>query len=162
MCGHVSEFSSALGDDIILPQGSKFEQRLFIANQDERKLVKKLANAEISVETFLNENVTSQNGQLVVSLMRHIQRHFPDETPGHYLDLLGNLSKSSPVCGFLQAASPRSLMYMKEYCRQTLDLTSAQSIRKVDEVVSDLPALWHVIDKINKVEKRKFPPRVVR
>ena len=49
-----------------------------------------------------------------------------------------------------------------EYCRQALDLTSAQSIKKLDEVVSDLPALWHVIDKINKVEKRKFLPRVVR
>ena len=67
MCSHVSEFSSAPGDDIILPQGSKFEQRLFIANQDERKLVKKLANADISVENFLNENITSQNGQLVIS-----------------------------------------------------------------------------------------------
>ena len=101
-----------------------------------------------SVAVFL-VNFTGQYTKLVFDLSR-------------ITSLLLPLAKSSPVCGFLQATSPRSLKYLKEYCRQFLDLTSAQNVRKLNVVSSDIPAVWSVLDSINKTERRRFLSRVVR
>ena len=81
MCTHVQEFGVAPGDENVLPQGSKNEDRVFLRNVDERRLIKKLATSEISGADFLNENLNSQNGQLIVDLIRHVIRKFPDGIP---------------------------------------------------------------------------------
>ena len=82
--------------------GIFFEDRVFLSDNIERKLVCSLLTEAITLEEFCeSESISSSNGNLVVELVQRISLSSPDEIPKPYKRLLGNICKISSVAGFL-------------------------------------------------------------
>ena len=70
----------------------------------ERKLICKLLTDTVSYDEFLDsEDIASENGQMIATLVGRLSLSWPEELPKLYKLLLGNISKYSSVAGFMQA-----------------------------------------------------------
>ena len=86
--------------------------------------------------------MSSDNGLLIIDLVRHILEIFPDEMPQFYKKFIANISKLTSVRGLLQVLTPEPLQYLEDFCRQTLNLHLHISQQQLKSVTSNLPALW--------------------
>ena len=127
---HLEELDRHPDDDDSLEEGSKFKDRVFLSTKRERTLVGKLAKADIEIFEFLQEAIGwSENGILMIDLVRHIDQRFQNHEngmPSCYRRLLANLSKVTSVSGFLQVTRPETLDILESFCNETLDLRSSQ------------------------------------
>ena len=63
--------------------------------------------------------------------------------------------------GFLQPNNPLALQHFQSYCKETINLCDAEYINELKIVMSDLPAVWSILDDICCLEKVAFLPQVV-
>ena len=69
----------------------------------ERDLAKQLLKDEISVDGFLNEDITSENGLMFKNLIQRLINIW-DEIPEEYMQFLNDISSASPVTGLLHTS----------------------------------------------------------
>lgn len=157
---HLQELDQAEDDPSVLCQGSLFQDRVFLFENKERKLVCKLLTDMVSYDDFLeSEDITTDNGRMIVTLVERISQSWPDEElPKPYKQFLGNISKYSSVAGFMQVLSAQPLEFLDEFCQQSLDLRSAENSEKQRQVAAELPALWPNIISILNLEKSDYLP----
>ena len=92
---HLHELDKAEADESFLCQGSHFENRVFLSESSERKLVCCLLTDAISVDDFiLTEDISSPNGNLVLALVRRISLSWPGDIPKPYERIIGNICKA--------------------------------------------------------------------
>ena len=158
---HLHELDRPEDDESSLCQGSFFNDRVFLSNNCERKLVCCLLTNSISSDDF-QESVESEestaNMLMVATVVARISLNWPDEIPTSYKRLLGNICKISSVAGFLQVLSEETLDFLDAFCRQTLDIRSAANRVKQKQVAEELPALWPNIIEILHLEKSVYLP----
>ena len=159
---HLKELNINETDKTILIQSTKFKDRCFLSEKKERMNVVKLLNEEISPLDFLEiSEMNSENGRLIIEIVRHIAINFPEEVPACYKSILANVARPTSVIGFIQVTSPEPLDYLEEYCKEVLDIRSHTSQHQLTIVQSSLPALWPDLDEMCNLEKTVFLPRVV-
>ena len=159
---HLHELDRAEEDESVLCQGSLFQNRVFLSQKRERKLVCRLLTNDISDDEFLeSEELSSEHGRMVVTLVERLSCSYQDELPKPYRRFLANISKYSSVAGFLQVLSQQTLEFLAEFCHQQLDIRTAGNSRKLKQVAEELPALWPNIINILDLEKSKFLPEDV-
>ena len=89
-------------------------------------LAKQLLKDEITVDEFLNKDITSENGLMFKNLIQRLINIW-DEIPEEYMQFLNDISSASPVTGLLQATKPEALNILNNYCHETLDLRHPQN-----------------------------------
>ena len=70
-----------------LSQGSLFKNRVFLQPKSERTLVKNLLQGNMDLAEFLNSDINSPNGQMILHLVRRLSNQF-GEIPREYNTLL--------------------------------------------------------------------------
>ena len=156
---HLKEFDKAEGDDSDLCQGSFFQDRVFLSENRERKLVCSLLTDTITQEEFLeSEDISTENGEMVSTLVARLSLSWPEDTPKTYRRFLGNISKYSSVAGFLQVQSAEPLQVLAAFCHKTLDIRSVATVERQKLVAEELPALWPNLLEILHLEKTDFLP----
>ena len=156
---HIQELDRSERDDSVLCQGTFFQDRVFLSENRERKLVCRLLTGSLSYADFLeSEEISTQNGLLVKTLVERVSIDWPDEIPTPYKRFIGNISKYSSVAGFLQVTGPESLDILEAYCQERLDLRSATNSEKQKIISSELPALWPNMLNILNLKKKNFLP----
>ena len=93
--------------------------------------------------------------------MNYLAEEFPEVPPKQYVKFLSNISKGTSLRGLLQVSSSGPLKSLKLYCEEVLDIRDARHIKKLREVISELPAFWSILDSICLLENRNFLPRLV-
>ena len=157
---HLSELGPAEGDEDILEQSTKFKDRCFLIKKKERNLLKGLVTGEKNFQDFAAYQMQTGNGRLVKALVSRLSRDDNDKFE-HYKDLLENISKMTPVCGFLQVNKKDTLPFLKAFCRRTLDLRNNAHNEKLSQIQTELPALWPALEKILSIERTNFLPEDV-
>ena len=156
---HIQELDRSERDDSVLRQGTFFTDRVFLSENRERKLVCRLLTDSLSYADFLeSEEISTQNGLMVKTLVERVSIDWPDDMPKPYKRLIGNISKYSSVAGFLQVTGPEPLDILEAYCQEMLDLRSAANSDKQKIISSELPALWPNMLDILNLEKKNFLP----
>ena len=157
---HLHKLDRAEEDESVLAQGSSFESRVFLSESRERKLVCKLLTDTVSYDDFLeSDDITSENGQMLSTLIARISLSWPSEViPKPYAKLLGNISKYSSVAGYMQVMSGQPLEFLEEFCHQRFDLRSGENGEQQKQVAAELPALWPNLIDILNLEKSNFLP----
>ena len=159
---HLKELDINETDKTILIQSTKFKDRCFLSEKKERINVLKLLNEEISPLDFLEiSEMNSENGRLIIEIVRHIAINFPEEIPTCYKSFLANVARPTSVRGFIQVISPEPLEYLEEYCKEVLDIRSHASQHQLNVVQSSLPALWPDLDEMCNLDKTVFLPKAV-
>ncbi len=118
----------------------------------ERDLAKQLLRDEITVDEFLNEDITSENGLMFKNLIQRLINIW-DEIPEEYMQFLNDISSASPVTGLLQATKPEALNILNNYCHETLDLRHPQHKDETSFIQSQFPAFWQCLMDIMSLEK---------
>ena len=156
---HLHELDAPEDDESPLPQGSRFEDRVFLFENRERKLVCNLLTDVITMEEFLQSDIVlSSNGQLVKNLIERISQTWPDEIPKPYKEILANISKNTSVAGYLQVLSNEPLNNLAEFCLQSLDIRAAENSEIQKEIGGEMPALWPNLVEILNLEHLDFLP----
>ena len=107
---HLKELDAAEEDESTLCQGSFFQDRVFLSVSKERKLVCGLLTDNVSPDDFLeSDDMNSENGEMILSLVQRLSLTWPDEFPNVYKRFLGNISKYTSVAGYLQVLSAEPL-----------------------------------------------------
>ena len=157
---HLKELDRAEDDTSVLCQGSFFENRVFLFEKKERRLVCQLLTNTISYDEFLNSgDICTDNGRLIKALVERISTSWPEEDiPKTYNTFLANISKLSSVEGFMQVLSPQPLQFLQEFCSRNLDLRTAEHREKEKLMAEELPALWPNVLGILFLEKAVYLP----
>ena len=159
---HLKELDRHETDESVLEQSTKFKDRVFLSEKKERVIVCQLITGDMPMLDFAEvSEITSPNGQLLVSLVRHIVEKFPDEMPACYKSFIANVSKPTSVRGLLQVLSPEPLEYLEEYCKEVLDVRSHSSQHQLKVLDSSLPAIWPDLDEVCNIENSVFLPKPV-
>jgi hypothetical protein len=156
---HLKELDKAEEDESDLCQGSFFHDRVFLSDNKERKLVCSLLTDTINQEEFLeSDDISSENGEMISTLVARLSLSWPEDTPKAYRRFLANISKYSSVAGFLQVQSAEPLNILAEFCHKTLNIRRVSNIEKQKIVTEELPALWPNLLEILNLEKTDFLP----
>ena len=159
---HLTELDHEQSDERILTQSTKSADRVFLNSKKERLLVCQLVTGEVSMNDFVEiSEMSSDNGLLIIDLVRHILEIFPDEMPQFYKKFIANISKLTSVRGLLQVLTTEPLQYLEDFCRQTLNLHLHTSQQQLKSVTSNLPALWPDLDAMCNSENSQYLPRAV-
>ena len=139
--------------------GILFSGRVFLSENRERKLVCSLLTDTITQEEFLeSEDISTENREMVSTLVARLSLSWPEDTPKTYRGFLGNISKYSSVAGFLQVQSAEPLQVLAAFCHKTLDIRSVATVERQKLVAEELPALWPNLLEILHLEKTDFLP----
>ena len=156
---HLQELDRAEGDDSVLCQGSLFQDRVFLSQRCERQLICRMLTEDISVDEFLeSDDISSENGILIATLVGRLSVSWLDELPKPYKRFLANISKYSSVAGFLQVLSMQTLDLLSDFCHRRLDIRSAVNSLKQKQVAEELPALWSNLINILNLENSDYLP----
>ena len=159
---HLSELDLATDDSKVFSQSTFYKDRVFLTIKKERQMVCKLVTGDASVAEFVNSReIKSENGLLLVALVRHIVEKFPQKIPYPYISLLTNISKNSSARSLLQNNSNESLEHLSQFCKEELDLQIVENETELKLIVKSFPALWPALDEICSIEQSKFLPRHV-
>ena len=150
----------------VLADSTKHSQRVFLAEQKERKMVLDLVNEEITVRDFLNsDDVATNNGGLVRDVLIELQRSDPniENLPEPYNKFLTEVSKPYSARALLQVNRPIPLHFLQQYCEDNLNIRdyNSQNPNTVKSLKSSFPALWPVLENIIQTENRRNLPRSV-
>ena len=100
---HLKELLPEEEDDKILGQSTKFKDRVFISTKSERDNVCQLLSGNVTMQDFSETaEMRSENGQLIIEVVRHILENFPEEMPRSYRKFLQNVSSPASVRGLLK------------------------------------------------------------
>ena len=158
----IKELSPHPEDKNILSQGSKHEDRMFLADKKERDKVCDLLTGSISVEFFCSSvSLTSSNGKLVEKVVTRLSKDFTDVLPQPYQVFLTDACKNSPVAGYIQVTRNRPLVLLRQFCIKQLDARNGHHQEELSELKSQLPSLWKQLVDICVLENSSFLPHDV-
>ena len=159
---HLMEFDIADDDDMVLEQSTHYKDRIFMNINKERKIVLQLLTGLMTMEEFsLSEEIRSENGLLVKSLVVHINCKFPTEIPEPYVSFLSNISKNSSARSLMQVTELEALDILGDFCREELNIRILENRQKMSILIKTLPALWPLLDSICSIENSNYLPRQV-
>ena len=107
------------------------------------------SSSEMSVSPCLE---TRQTPPLRGLLILRIQTD-EGEIPEQYKQFLKDITKTSPVIGYLQATSQESLNILNDFCNRTLDLRSRDQSEEIKLMKREFPMLWSSLMDIMSLEK---------
>ena len=140
---HLEELERHPADDQILPQSTFFLDRVFLNMIKERRLVVELMSDNLSLRDFCNSNdIESENGRLLVSLVNALDGANYDIIPDPYKRFIGNICKPTSVRGLIQVTGPEPLEHLKLFCQEHVNIKSIEHKDKLKVVVKQLPVLW--------------------
>lgn len=111
---HLAELSPHETDQQYLSQASKMNDRVFLSRKVERTSVKQLVAGEISADDFLQEDISTHNGTLLVNMVRRLVTDY-GVVPSAYMNWLEDLGKYSSVMGYLQVTGPEGLQLIQVF-----------------------------------------------
>ena len=159
---HLCELDVAEEDSKVLSQSTYFKTRIFITEKKERDFVCKLVTKEVTMEDFVQgKEIKSDNGKMLINLVKHILETFPEKIPHQYISLLTNVSKNSSARSLLQTNTIEPLKLLQSFCLEDLDLRIVENNLQLQTISSSLPALWPILEEICLLEKTKFLPKEV-
>lgn len=150
----MKEFGPHPDDKEPLEQSTYYEDRIFLKNPRERRLMIQLITKEISPEQFLTCLFESENGKLIYILVKRVVEDFQC-IPNEYLLFLADLSKVSSVTGYLQIKSNKVLEVLQDFIDGSIDICSANQKENLDLIRKEVPALWKSIHSILMLEKAR-------
>ena len=155
----VNELRKHKDDNIILSQATNHKQRVFLSFKQDRDKVSALLHNEISIAEFLLYKGKSENFPFV----HQIVEKFKDEEklPDCYINFLAEVSKNTPVCGFIQVTERKSLSILRKFCLREVNLRDGNHQEDLFKLRSEIPALWKNISEILKHENTSFLPKLV-
>ena len=154
---HLAELDHVDGDEDILAQGSHFQDRVFLSNISERKLVCELVTGGITPGEFsTSPDITSENGRMLKRPVRDINRRYQGQIPKVFVRFLTNISKPTSVAGLLQSTGPEALKHLEDFANETLHLRHRINKDKLNIVAKELPAFWPMLLGILNEEKSNF------
>ena len=159
---HLTELDVAKDDKSVLEQSTFYKDRIFLSSKKERGLVIKVLTGDITMTEFtLSNDIKSDNGVMIMDLVRFMNEKYPQEIPSPYLRFLKNISKNSSARSLVQVNEIEILEDLSEFCREELDVRVIENEVQLKRIVAALPALWPIIDDICFLEKSKFLPVLV-
>ena len=158
---HLEELERHPDDDEVLPQSTFFGGRVFMPEIKERRLVVELLADKMSMMAFCNSEVQSENGRLLVNLVRVLDNTYDVKVPSPYKRLIENICKPTSVRGLTQVTGPEPLEYLKQFCLGRINIKSLQHKNKLQCVIKQLPVLWPMLDDICNFEKSSVLPQEV-
>ena len=157
----VNELDRHPEDAQVLKQSTVFKDRVFLPDFAERTAVCDLVTGKSSYEEFLMTDIQTENGLMISDLVTYLSDEWPEEPPKPYMKFLSNISKGTSVRGLLQVSNSKPLKYLKSYCEQTVNIREPINIKKLQVVISELPAFWPILDNICMLENSAFLPDFV-
>ena len=136
---------------------------MFIKIKKEREVFKSFFKGDLSMNELLHENITSDNGIMVRDLISRIQTD-DGEIPEEYKEFIKDITKTSPVVGYLQATHQESLNILNDFCDKRLDLRSPERGEQIKQMKKEFPTLWCSLMDILSLEKnhRYLPDDVTK
>lgn len=162
---HLKEMGPAENDNVCLPQGSFYKNRVFFHEYKERQAICGLLSGAQSMDDFLleeDEVLLTGNARIVSTLLTRIARTWQNEMPVEYTRFLSNVCKQSSVSGLLQVTSSLPLNYLRLFCEETLDIRSVEEVDKLEFLQQQLPAFWPMLTDILDLEGSKYLPADVQ
>ena len=145
-------------DKQILEQSTFHHDRIFLSQKSERDLILSVISENISISEFLKQKhkINSENGK---SVLKVIEKFTDFKTiPESYTAFLHELAINSPVAGFIQNKSTKSLQILEMFCLQQLNIRSVDKIKYLKVLQQELPAVSSMILSICEYEKTEFLP----
>ena len=96
------------GGEQLLNQGGFFEDRTFIPNIKDRKVITALVTSEIEMADFVGLKLESPGALLVTPVFQRLRRNSIEVLLKCYTRLFANISKETPVAGLLQVTKRAS------------------------------------------------------
>lgn len=158
---NLKELDNHDDDDEVLPQSTFFATRVFMNDIKERNLVVELLGGNMTMEAFCESDIRSDNGRLVVDLVRAIDYTDAEEVPRPYKRFIENICKPTSVRGLLQVTSQEPLTYLKQFCDGSLNLKSLEHRDELNCVMKQLPVVWPMLERICNFEKSAVLPSQV-
>ena len=159
---HIAELDKHPDDEDVLPQSTFFSKRVFLHNIKERHLVVELLAGDISKQEFCESpEIETENGRLVVNLVRALNHENDEELPAPYKRFIQNVCKPTSVRGFIQVTCPEPLEYLKLFCRGVINIKSMEHKTKLQMVIKQLPLLWPMLENICNLERSSALPQEV-
>ena len=93
--------------------------------------------------------------------MVYLDDAWHNHIPKQYQRLLSCISKGTSVRGLLQPSNPSALRHLQSYCEERINLRDAEYISELKTVMSELPAVWSILDNICCLENKSFLPEFV-
>ena len=115
---------------------------------------------DITIEDLLDIEFRSEGGALISTLLHRLYNEY-GELPSVYNRFLQNLSKNTPVSGFLQVTSKEPLKVLKEFCKRKLNLCSVEHLPSIKLLRKELPPLWDMLMNIINIENSNYLPEDV-
>ena len=118
---HLQELCKEESDDRVLQQSTQSKKRVFLTSKKERAAVCQILTGDISMQDFCEvSEITSDNGRLIMDMVRHILQTFPDEMPSSYKHFIANVCKPTSVRGLLQVLTSEPLEFLEQFCKRQL------------------------------------------
>ena len=156
----VSELAKHKDDKTPLKQATFHEQRTFIPSKKERDQITSLLKGNISIQDFLrNKSSKSEN----FSFIHDLVQKFKDEEklPGAYVRFLAEVSKATPVAGYMQITERGTLKTLRGFCMSEVNIRDGYHQQDLCKLQSELPALWTNLIDILNYEGTTFLPKTV-
>ena len=138
---------------------------VFLSQKKERDIVSSLFTSEctdIEVKTFLSTNITNKSEEFMI--IYNIVKKFDGKSlPPAYIKLLSEASKNIAVAGIWQVRHRNILKYLREFCLKELNLRAVENEKFLQQLRSELPAIWPILLSIMNLENTTYlPPYVAR
>ena len=106
-------------------QSTHYKDRVYLYLKKERALLVKLLTGDISMEEFtLTDDIKTENGVMILNLVKYLKERFIEEIPLPYLGFLKNISKNSSARSLVQVNDVEVLEDLSNYCIFFLDCTN--------------------------------------
>ena len=135
-----------------------------------RKLIRGLfasSNSEITIDQIkkllkkmkpmLNENITGESS--LYSLLEYLTTFKEQSVPLCYTQLIHEITKSTPIVGFIQSQSRDFIASLKCYLDRIVDIFEERDL--LDHVYAEGPVLVDFMTKIKEYECHPFLPKQV-
>ena len=147
---------------ILLQQNTQSKDRVFFTSKKERAAVCQMLTGDISMQDFCEvSEITSDNGRLIMDMVRHILQTFHNEMPSSYKHFIANVCKPTSVRGLVQVLTPEPLEFLEQFCKRQLNIRSHMSQRQLKCLVTSLPAVWPHLDGICVLQNSEYLPQEV-
>ena len=115
------------------------------------------------MENFISSDVLkSENGKMIQEFVLYIQSKWPLKIPHVFVKFIADICKSSSVAGLLQVTNHRTLVLLKKFCLEEIDIRSPAQDSKLKYLNSELPTFWPQLVSICELNNSTFLPPIVK
>ena len=156
----VSELSKHKDDKVPLKQATFHEQRVFIPSKKERDQITLLLKGNIDIKDFLgNKSSKSENFRFIHDVVEKFKEE--EKLPSSYVKFLAEVSKATPVAGYMQITKRGTLKTLRDFCLSEVNVRDGFHQQELTKLRSELPALWSNILEILRYEDQTFLPKSI-